>query len=31
MPMRWDGIDRHFLVVEPDATGIRSVTLERVD
>ena len=30
-PMKWDGIDRHFLVVEADATGVRSVDLHRVD
>jgi hypothetical protein len=30
-PMKWDGIDRHFLVVDADSTGIRDVTLHRVD
>jgi Icc protein len=31
-PMRWDGIDRHFLVIDLDAeTGVRSVTVRRVD
>jgi Icc-related predicted phosphoesterase len=30
-PMKWDGIDRHFLVVDADATGIRNVELHRVD
>jgi Icc-related predicted phosphoesterase len=30
-PMKWDGINRHFLVVDVDATGIRDVQLHRVD
>jgi hypothetical protein len=30
-PMKWDGIDRHFRVVEADADGIRDVTVRRVD
>jgi 3',5'-cyclic-AMP phosphodiesterase len=30
-PMRWDGIDRHFLVVEADADRVRDVSVRRVD
>jgi 3',5'-cyclic-AMP phosphodiesterase len=31
-PMRWDGIDRHFLIIDLDAeTGVRSVAVHRVD
>lgn len=30
-PMKWDGIDRHFLVVRADSTRIIDVSLHRVD
>ncbi len=30
-PMRWDGIDRHFLVVDANADGVVDVTVRRVD
>ena len=30
-PMKWDGIDRHFLVVRADSTRVIDVSLHRVD
>jgi hypothetical protein len=29
--MRWDGVDRHFLVVEGGADGIGDVSVRHVD
>lgn len=31
MPMRWDGVDRHFLIVDSDASGVRGVEIQHVD
>jgi 3',5'-cyclic-AMP phosphodiesterase len=30
-PVKWDGIDRHFLVIDADAAGVRNVAVHRVD